>query len=463
MKSVHESILDSLKHNPDTIALSMEGQTISYGQLPLLVEERVRKAENVSVLGLALDNSIEWVLWDMACQKAGIICVPLPHFFTQEQIAHIIRTAGVSHIVNSTGLFATQEPVKKLPAGTVKITYTSGTTGSPKGVCLPLAAMKNVASSIINVLGPNFIGIHACVLPLAVLLENIAGVYSSLLSGCRIELSGLARFENNYQQLHDYLASTRATSVILVPELLRCLLLQVDQKGLLNHLKFIAVGGSKIDPELLLQASKLGLPVYEGYGFSECASVVSLNTPDDNRLGSVGKLLPHVQAKIINNEVIITNPGFLAYVGDDSDGSSKIFATGDLGEIDEEHFLHINGRKKNVLITSFGRNVSPEWVESILLSQSEISQAVVYGDGAPHLSALLVPMHAGIDVTTVIKRVNRKLPDYARIGTFHSVEPFTSTNKLLTGNGRPRRQAILNKYSYLMTTLTTIEKKQGFL
>ncbi|MFT7223144.1 MAG: long-chain acyl-CoA synthetase [Cellvibrionaceae bacterium] len=458
MKARHESILDNLNHDPDSIALSMGDQTVSYGQLPILVEERARKLEKVSVLALALDNSIDWVLWDLACQVAGVICVPLPHFFTREQRDHSIKTAGVSHIISSGGLLATQQrATKKIPQGTAKITYTSGTTGSPKGVCLPLAAMKKVAESIVGVLGQNlvsnnFSGTHACVLPLAVLLENIAGVYAGLLAGYRIELCGLGCFENNYQDLHPFLKSTRASSVILVPELLRFLIQQVIKKGPLETLKFIAVGGSKIDPELLAQAADMGLPVYQGYGLSECASVVCLNTPENNQIGSVGKLLTHVKAKVVNGELIVIKPGFLGYVGDDSDGSTNIFATGDLGEIDDQHFLQINGRKKNILITSYGRNVSPEWVESIFLAQIEIMQVVVFGDADPQLSALIVPTNREADIGAVLDRVNEKLPDYARVGTFHRVEPFTVKNKQLTGTGRPRRQFILDQYSHLLTT-----------
>jgi long-chain acyl-CoA synthetase len=85
--------------------------------------------------------------------------------------------------------------------------------------------------------------------------------------------------------------------------------------------------------------------------------------------------------------------------------------------------LSITGRRKNILITSYGRNVSPEWVESVLLSQPEIAQAIVYGDAQPHLSALIVPSSPRADIGAAVARVNEKLPDYARIKKFRDVPP----------------------------------------
>ena len=219
---------------------------------------------------------------------------------------------------------------------------------------------------------------------------------------------------------------------------------QAAAKGPLPDLKFIAVGGSKVDPALITQARLMGLPVYEGYGLSECASVVSLNTPKNDKPGSVGKILPHVKTRISEGEIQIKNPGFLGYVGEDA---PEIFSTGDLGTIDEEGFLSVTGRKKNILITSYGRNVSPEWVESILLSQPAIAQAIVYGDAQPHLSALIVPSSAQADIQGAVNAANLRLPDYAQIKDFQVVPAFSLANDMITGTGRPRRDQILKNYA----------------
>lgn len=439
-------LFDAIKnHDPERVALRDETRAMTYGDLEGEMQSRINALRDVSVLAVALDNGVEWVLWDLASLKAEIPFVPVPPFFTQDQVSHLLRSAGVSHVISPEGLRGTgmgREGV--LPMGTAKVTFTSGTTGTPKGVCLPMTAMENVAGSIVEVLGDEFVGVHACVLPLAALLENVAGVYAGLMAGCTIYLPGLQAFGKNYENIREVLESAGANSVILVPEILRTLMMQVAITGPLPALKFVAVGGSKIDPALIAQTRMMGLPVYEGYGLSECASVVSLNTPSYDKPGTVGKLLPHVRASIIDNEIRIENPGFLGYIGEDA---PPVFGTGDLGRIDDDGFLSVTGRRKNVLITSYGRNISPEWIESILLAQPSIAQAVVRGDGKPHLSALIVPASPSADIQTAIDKANSTLPDYACIQDFKIVPPFTVADGTLTGTGRPRRDRILTLYT----------------
>lgn len=434
-------------HPPEKIALQDLGRAISYGDLAHEIGSRAQALEPVRVLGIALDNSVDWILWDLAALKAGVPCVPLPPFFTDDQIRHSLRCAGVSHILSSEGLKDTGLPARDIPAGTAKITFTSGTTGTPKGVCLPQRAMEDVAGGIVEMLGADFSGVHCSVLPLGILLENVAGVYTGLMAGATIILSGLEEFGAQYTQLHQRLKETGATSIILVPEILRLLMKQVMALGSLPTLKFIAVGGSKVDPALIKQARDLGLPVYEGYGLSECASVVSLNTPNADKPGSVGTLLPHVRLRVVDGEIQIKQPGYLGCIGEPA---PDVLKTGDLGAMDEDGFLSITGRKKNVLITSYGRNVSPEWVEAGLLAQAEIAQVIVYGDARPHLSALIVPASTGVNIVDAIERANKTLPDYAQVRGHQIIAPFTTKNGLLTGNGRLRREVIFTHYAELL-------------
>ncbi len=236
-------------HNPEQIALCDETQTVCYGDINHEIKLRVDALYGVSVLALALDNCIDWILWDLAALQAGVPCIPVPPFFSPEQISHLLRSAGVTHFLSNEGLRQTSTGKEiELPQGTAKVTFTSGTTGTPKGVCLPKSAMENVATSITDVLGDKFVGTHQCVLPLAVLLENVAGVYAGLIAGCSINLTSLQSFGQHYENLHNILKSSQATSVILVPEILRTLMAQVVTNGDLPDLKFIAVGGSKVNP-----------------------------------------------------------------------------------------------------------------------------------------------------------------------------------------------------------------------
>jgi long-subunit acyl-CoA synthetase (AMP-forming) len=454
-------LLDTLAHHaqhlPERIALLDAEQTLTYAALPHQIAAKAAQLndQQCHVIALQLDNSADWVLWDLATVAAGVVCVPLPAFFTPQQTEHVIRSAGIDHLITAQGLVATgATPAVDLPHGTSKITFTSGTTGTPKGVCLSQHGLEQVAQSLVEVIGTEHAVDHLAILPLAILLENVAGVYAALLAGATCHVYSLAAigmgnpFQPNFRQLVQSMVLHHISSAILVPELLRGLTYTLMQSGLrLPDLKFLAVGGAKVTAELLLQAQAVGLPVYEGYGLSECASVVALNTPASALTGAVGKVLPHIQLSCTDGEILIHNPAFLGYLGAPQHG---MFATGDLGYVDAAGFLHISGRKKNLLITSFGRNVSPEWVESTLLSQPEIAQAVVFGDAQPYLTALLVPLLPQADLAAAVQRANACLPEYAHVQVFHPIAPLNMADGTLTGTGRPRREAVAQHYHHLL-------------
>jgi long-subunit acyl-CoA synthetase (AMP-forming) len=189
--------------------------------------------------------------------------------------------------------------------------------------------------------------------------------------------------------------------------------------------------------------------VFEGYGLTECGSVVCLNRPEATRDGSVGRPLPHARVSIVEGEIQVEGARALAYLGGEAlpDGPVR---TGDLGYQDDEGYVHITGRRKNVFITAFGRNVSPEWVESELLAHPAIAQAVVWGEAQADNVAVLVPRRADIDdarLARALADINAGLPDYARVARFvRAGAPFTAEAGLMTANGRPRREAILGRY-----------------
>lgn len=441
---------------PQRAALSDGGRIITYAELPAAIQQMAGKllAADCKRLAIAGDNSIEWIISDLAALACGIPVIPLPPFFTPAQRQGVLESSGATHIALGAALVPAALSLQPLlPDGTDKITYTSGSTGAPKGVCLPQDGLEAVATSIGAILGSQHVGKHLCVLPLGVLLENVAGVYTALMTGATVCVPALAvigfqnPFRPDFAALLRAIVERKATSIILVPELLRGLMAEIRKFGLPpKGLTFAAVGGAKVAPELLTQAQQLGLPVYEGYGLSECGSVVSLNTPSMARTGSAGRLLPHVRAHVDSSgEIVIDNPCFLGYLGD-APRRSGGFATGDIGHIDDEGFVTLQGRRKNLIITSFGRNISPEWVESVLLSQPQIRQAVVYGDGESALKALVVPAAADADIKSAIAQANSQLPAYAHIADIREVPPLTAENGFLTGNGRIKRTTVLNHF-----------------
>lgn len=425
-----------------------------------------------------LDNGLDWLVLDLALRCIGGVHVPLPTFFSPEQVRHALASSGAQAVFIASGSVAPvstrstgreidgldlascwlldEADPTPLPEGTACITYTSGTTGRPKGVCLDAQTLLQVAASLAEAAEPITPRRHLCLMPLSTLLENVAGLYAALLANAQIALPSLAEIGYTgasgldvptlIRCLHRY----QPESIILVPQLLTALVMAAEAGvALPGSLRYIAVGGGRVAPHMLARAAALGLPVFEGYGLTECASVVCLNRPQANRAGSVGRPLAHVRLEVVDGELVVHGPRALGYLGDDGLPPGPIH-TGDLGHIDAEGYVHVTGRRRNVFITAFGRNVSPEWVESEVLAHPQFAQVLVWGEAQADNIALIVPRGAGVGeahVQHALAQVNAGLPDYARIARYLPVQtPFSAGDGLLTANGRPRRDAILARY-----------------
>jgi len=441
-------------------------------------------------------SSVQWALLDLACVAAEVILVPVPAYLSDSQWQHVLTQVEPDLIISEVPFnlapeftaasevrwvaeFAgfqlfQREPMKKvqIPATTQKVTFTSGSTGQPKGVCLSAVAQLQVAESLvsrINIQAPR----HLCLLPLPTLLENIAGVYAPLLAGGEVFIASESARGFNGSRLENpglllgLIGKIQPQTLILVPELLQ-LLIHACRQGWQapTSLRFIAVGGAKVAVDLLKQAASCGLPVYQGYGLSECCSVVALSDQNalqasNAQLQQVGKVLPHLQVKIVNDEVWVKTP-FLGYLGEATmpasaepsatvDDAAAWVATGDLGRLTVEGDLLIWGRKKNLLISSLGRNINPEWVEAELQKTGLIQQAVVFGDSQPFCVAVLYTANAAVSdeqLASYVQSVNQQLPDYARAEKYlRLTTPLSEAQGTLTANGRPKRDAIASLYA----------------
>ncbi|MFO1014285.1 MAG: AMP-binding protein [Caulobacteraceae bacterium] len=466
MSLVIDAVMSAARKTPLRASVSHAGGALTCEDLAREVESLADVlAREAGPVGIALDNGPAWVVSDLAVLAAGKVCVPLPPFFTAAQRGAALADAGASrmiapgqdHLIGGQGvsLMQTGLSARVLHGGTSKITYTSGSTGTPKGVCLSQGHIEDLAASLVAVLGVEHAGVHLPVLPLGVLLENVAGLYPILLAEGRYHAASLAEvgmgeaFRPDPLRLLTAIRETAATSLILAPELLRGLIVAKRMSGLQTpSLKLVAVGGARVSPTLLADAEAAGLPVVEGYGLSECASVVAMNRPGRAVPGTVGEALPHVRLSIApDGEVLISSPAFLGYVG--APPRQGPLRTGDIGQLDAAGRLRIDGRKDNLIITGFGRNVSPEWVESELTSEPQILQAMVFGEGQSSLGALIaaMPGAAPDQVEAAVARANVRLPDYAKITRWRQTPPFDPAAGQLTANGRPRRSALVQAYA----------------
>jgi len=495
------------KTMPNAIALCSSQHSVTWAEL--LDEIKLRsawiKSHQIETMAISADNSPNWVLWDLAALYSNTVFVPVPGYFSTMQKQRLLNSAGIEYLISDQvtladavelGIDIDPQPTAILSCyylvhtrvntdkisrnhhkSTAKITYTSGSSGEPKGVMLSASQQLSVAQSLADSLAELKVKKHDCILPLAILLENIAGVYAPLIVGACVQTSPMSEVGIKGSSELDIATFLRGLhgrsgeSLILLPQLLLALVSAIEIGAPLpEHLKFVAVGGARVSDSLIHRALAVGLPVYQGYGLSENASVSTLNTPSRNKIGSVGCALPHNQIRIANDgEIEVKGNKMLGYLGADSGNelneADEWLSTGDLGYLDDEGFLFVKGRKKNVFISSFGRNINPEWIESELCSSAEIAQSYVTGEAQAFNVAVIVPRYSYYkdhQIQDAVDLVNCRLPDYARVNRWiRSDTPFTFTNGLSTSNGRPKRQSLENTFSarisalYQETTATT--------
>lgn len=485
MDNILNAIEHHARHSPSRIALRGSAAMLSYAGLHEAVATLAATfvAQGWRRVALLLDNSPAWVVADLAAARAGITLVPLPAFFSAHQLGHALVDAAVEvvltdqpqrftevaaqrlddlliantrlHVLAVPAANGSARAVTGIAAGIAKITYTSGTTGTPKGVCLGGAALDVVTESLAQRTAVMSDDIHLCLLPLATLLENIGGIYVPLLAGAAVALPSLAEVGMQGASGVDIsrvivaLQNHGATRAILLPQLLQAMV-ECFEAGtaIPQQLRFLAVGGAPVSPALLQRAAALGLPLFQGYGLSECCSVVALNNAARNRPGSVGQPLSHVELRIADDgEIMVRGALFCGYLGEQQPSADGWWPTGDEGHLDDDGYLFVTGRKKNIFITSFGRNVAPEWVEQELVLSPLMAQAFVYGEARPWNVAVLVTDADDATVWAAINAVNGRLPDYARIGGWiRAAAPFTVANGQLTATGRLRRQPLWQSY-----------------
>jgi long-subunit acyl-CoA synthetase (AMP-forming) len=301
--------------------------------------------------------------------------------------------------------------------------------------------MAAAITGLERAIAPSAQDIHLSLLPMAQLLEQVAGLYLPLLAGAEVQVCPEALpalFGGPMEPVMAALQSARPTTTILVPALLARMVSALKATGgaAPESLRLIAVGGAMTAPALLADARALGLPVFEGYGLSECCSVVAFNTPQDARHGTVGMPLEGTGVQIDAGEIVVSGPTVMdGYLGQPP-LTDRVWRTGDLGRIENGRLI-VEGRKDWLIVTPEGRNINPEWVEACLCADPRIPAAGLHlaADGKLEIIAVV----AGPVDPAQIARALSDLPPYARPVRVLFV-PASTQGLLKPGGGIDRSQ-----------------------
>ena len=453
-------------------------------------------------VGLLAENSPEWVVADLAALFASAVEVPVPTAFAADQAASLLDTADLCLVDDAgaralerwaedteTGVLREDCPVTAIdvpallaeapvtpvippvPAedAVVKVIHTSGTTSAPKGVQIRRHGLDALLASLRARTEPAIFERYLSIVPLSLLIEQVAGLYMPFLAGGSVSflppgtaLVGTAA--DAAPRMLSLLRQARPTALVVPPTVAGLFLALCDQAPeetvaerrtrIFGHegSVFIACGGAPVPAEILQRLHTYGVTVHEGYGLSENSSVVSWNFPGEVRFGTVGRPLDHVEAELAEDgELLICSTSlFAGYTREDPssvvvDEQGRLH-TGDLAEIDEDGYLRITGRKKSMVITASGRNVSPEWVEARYREIGFIREAAIVADGLEQVHGLFV-VEAGLDHDTARRRIeefgHERLSGIERAAVVHLMsedDPEYAT--CFTVTGRPRRDVV---------------------
>ena len=269
------------------------------------------------------------------------------------------------------------------------IIFTSGTTSKPKGVML---TQRNLYEDVVNVI----VSFAPGTTMLSVL--PIHHAYCLVMDWLKGFSSGAAIYIND-SLLHmvKNIGIVKPQIILMVPLMIETIgkrLAAVDSTAskrdiakqvLGENLEYIFSGGAHLDPSYIELFDGYGIKVCEGYGMSECSPTISTNGENGNRPGSVGKVLANMQVRFVDGEIQVKGSNVMKGYYKMPKETEEAFSdgwlrTGDLGRMDEDGYLYITGRLKNLIILSNGENISPEEIENTLLSNPLVGEVVISGE-----------------------------------------------------------------------------------
>jgi long-chain acyl-CoA synthetase len=381
-------------------------------------------------VGLVLPNGEPFVAAYFAVLRLGAVAVPLNVLLSPTEIDERLRRAGARVVVTSRDW--SEQPsaasagiVDRDDADPAVLLFTSGTSGTPKGAILThggiRAAAQNAADAL--ALAPGDVVLGAA--PFSHVLGQATGIASTLLAGAAIAVVPRFRADETLR----FMARTRTTVLLGVPTM--CITLCETARGAdaLPPLRVAHVGGAAVPAEVAREFERVfGAPVREGYGLTELSGIATTYLPGDPpRPGSVGKPLGSTELRIVSldgeplppheiGEVQLRGPSVIPGYWEDEEATRAVLAadrwlaTGDLGYVDDEGYLYLVDRKKELIIRG-GYNVYPREVEEALYAHPAVAEVAVVGVSHPVLgeevAAVVVP-RGGTPVTS------SELQEYAK-------------------------------------------------
>ena len=235
------------------------------------------------------------------------------------------------------------------------------------------------------------------------------------------------------------------------------------KKGLGGNIEAFVSGGGPLDPNVGLFLNSLGLQTLQGYGLTETSPVVSCNPPFQVKIETVGKVLKGVDVKIEEDgEILVKGENVMLGYWRKPEATEKVLIndwihTGDIGEIDDEGYLKITDRKKDIIVNAGGDNISPAKIENLLCLDPMIEQAMVYGDNKNYLVALIYPSQekkfTKDEIAKAIDKINHQLSAIEKIKNFYLLdEGFTIENNLLTPTMKLKRYLVKQKYMEVLNS-----------
>jgi len=420
-----------------------------------LIALGVKPGDRVALLS---ENRVEWIIADLAILAAGAVGVPMHAPLSPTQVAYQLSHSGATGVIVSgqdqadklaaslgetpdlrflvafdtireipgplvsrswqslitagrkaaSGMAEVHERESKLTRDELAtIIYTSGTTGPPKGVTLTHGNLLSNAEAGVEIAGTTAEDVVLSWLPYSHIYARTCDLVMAALAGATVCLA------ESIDALTTNLAEIRPSCMSAVPRFYEKVwagvgaLPEAHRPTALKtifgpRVRHFSSGGAPLPKQVAIGFHEAGMTLMEGYGLTETSPIISFNTPNAVRVGTVGRAIPNVEIQIAGDgEILTKGPHVMRGYWRDDEATARVLIdgwlhTGDLGAIDADGFLSITGRKKDLIITSGGKNVAPSEIERLLTSDPLIEQAVACGDGRRFISALIVPDFASL-------------------------------------------------------------------